>query len=299
MKRSQILAWTFLGLLLSLAGSIGIFYDRMPWVGTHFVYTDSELPTRWSLGLQLQQGRALGGGQATLAEVPPPSNQATLKASLLQQGRRAGTEWVQTLRIESVESVQYSWDQKGNKDLLNSQWEAQVGRLGGLLALQIKSEGRSIWSRAEITTPWLLTLWPQFLTRGVEPKDSWTSLVPFRVSARELDKPISARWDCTWTYRGNPPDARVPLATLDVVGQAHSEDQPLEGNLRAEVVYSVIDKMVVAGRGSFQIRMAVSTQATEQSAVSVLECLQGQFLLQRLLAEPDKSPDRSGAPSGR
>ena len=293
MKRSLILAWIFLALLIVTGFLVTVFYDRLPWVGTHFVYADSAQPGRWSLDLKLQQGRLLGGGKATLEEVPAATNRASLVATLLQQGQMSGQDWSQTLRIESVESVQYSWDQKGNKDLLSTTWEARVGRMGGLHSLQVPPEGRSIWLRNEVITPWLLTMWPQFLARGVEPKQSWTALVPFRVTARELASPFGARWDCTWTYRGNPPGARVPLATLDVVGQAHSDEQAVDGNLRAEVVYSVIDRTIVACRGSFQIRLAASTQATEQSTVSVLECVQGQFLLQRLIPGVEKGKSGS------
>ena len=288
MKRSLIFAWIFLALLVVTGSLLALFYDRLPWVGTHFVYADSTPPARWSLDLKLQRGRVLGGGKATLDEVPAPTTQASLRATLLQQGQFSGQEWAQTLRIESVESVQYSWEQKGNKDLLSATWEARVGKMGGLRALQVPPGVHTIWLRNELVTPWLLTMWPQFLARGVEPKQSWTALVPFRVTARELSSPFSGRWDCTWTYRGNPPDARVPLATLDLQAQAHSDEQPVDGNLRAEVVYSVLDKTIVAVRGSFQVRVVAAIQATQQSTVSLLECVQGQFLIQRLVAGADK-----------
>jgi hypothetical protein len=289
MKRPLTIAWIFLGLLIATGSLLLIFYDQLPWVGTHFVYEESTQPTRWSVNLKLQQGRVLGGEKATLEDVPAPSNQASLTATLLQQGQLSGQEWAQALRIESVESVQYSWDQKGNKDILRSTWDARVGKMGGLRSLQVPPDGRSIWLRNEVITPWLLTLWPQFLARGVEPKQSWTALVPFRITARELTTPFSARWDCTWTFRGTPPDARVPLATLDLQAQAHSDEQLVDGNLRAEVVYSMLDRKVVAGRGSFQVRLAATTQATEQSVVSLMECVQGQFLLQRLIPGQDSN----------
>jgi len=287
MRRSHKFAWIFLVSLLTLASLTWIFYDRLPWVGIHFIHKDPGPSTRWSVNLQLQEGSALAN-KANLEEVPVPTREAQLKGSLVQQGQATGQEWTQQLRFESLESVQYSWEQKDNKEILKSLLEARVGSMGGLRSLEIKPPTRSIWLRSEVVNAWLQTLWPQFVTRGLEPKQSWNASVPFKIEARELNAPINARWDCTWTYRGNNNDAAVPLAMLDVKATASSEGQQLDGTLRAEVAYSLETQQVAATRGSFQVRYAIPTQATEQSTVVLQECLQGQFQALRMVKDQRK-----------
>lgn len=290
-----MLAWLFFGLLVAAAGLLWVFYDRLPWVGTHFVYVHKSEPGRWSLNLTIRQARALGN-RASLEDVPAPTNLAHLAATIWQQPQVTGQEVTHSLRIESVESVQYSWEQKETKDLLTTQWEARTGLLGGLHGLQMRPEGRALWLRNEVVTPWLLTLWPQFLSRGVQPKQSWSSLVPFKIAPRELNVPLTARWDCTWTYRSESSDANVPIATLDLAGQARCDQQPVDGTLRAEVAYSVIDRTIVAVRGVYQLRFAAATQATEQSSVAVLECVQGKFEIVRLVPGAKPAAEKTDGP---
>ncbi len=289
MRRSILIAYVFIATLLTLGALCVVFYDRMPWVGTHFVHKDPGLATRWSVLLQIQQGSALGT-KASLDEVPVPSKEAELKGTYLQQGETAGQEWSQQLRMESLESVQYSWEQKDNKELLKCLLEARVGPLGGLRSLEVKPPGRSLWLREDLLASWMQTLWPQFPNRGLEPKASWNSSVPFKIRARELTNPVDARWDCTWTLRGTSNEAAVPLAMIDVQATASSQGQALDGTLRAEVAYALPTQQVAATRGSFQLRYALPTQATEQSTVVLQECLQIQFQTLRLIQNPPKKP---------
>lgn len=289
MRRSILIAYAFLATLLTLGLLCVIFYDRLPWVGTHFVHKDPGQPTRWSVLLQIQQGSALGT-KASLDEVPAPSKEAELKGTFLQKGEPAGQEWSQQLRMESLESVQYSWEQKDNKELLKCLLEARIGRGGGLRNLEVKPPSRSLWLRQDLLTSWMQTLWPQFPNRGIEPKASWNSSVPFKIQARELANPVDARWDCTWTFRGLSNEAAVPLAMIDVQASASSQGQALDGTLRAEVAYALPSQQVAATRGSFQLRYAIPTQATEQSTVVLQECLQIQFQTLRLIENLPKKP---------
>lgn len=275
-------AWFFLISLLTVGGLSVIFYERFPWFGTHFVHNNLGQATRWSVMLQLQEGSALGN-KAELEEVPAPGRDAQLKGVFIQQGQAAGQEWAEQLRMESLESVSYSWQQKDNKELLTTFIEARVGPAGGLRNLEIKPAGRSLWLRQEILSSWLQSLWPQFTNRGLEPKASWNSTTPFKINARELANPVDARWDCTWTYRGNTGQTAVPLAMLDVQATASVPGQAADGTLRAEVAYDIKNQWVAATRGSFQIRYAIPTQATEQSTVVLQECFQVQFQAVRLL----------------
>ncbi|MFN8609324.1 MAG: hypothetical protein U0931_17430 [Vulcanimicrobiota bacterium] len=289
MRRSQVIAWFFLVSLLTLGGLSVIFYDRLPWVGTHFVHKNLAQTTRWSVMLQLQEGSALGN-KVSLEEVPAPSRDAQLKGVFLQQGQPAGQEWAEQLRMESLESVTYSWQQKDNKELLTTFVETRIGPGGGLRNMEIKPPSRSLWLRQEIIASWMQTLWPQFAGRGIEPKASWNSTVPFKVHSRELANPVDARWDCTWTYRGNTGQSAVPLAMLDVQATAGAPGQAMDGTLRAEVAYDLKNQWVAATRGSFQIRYAIPTQATEQSTVVLQECFQVQFQAVRLLITGPGSP---------
>lgn len=291
MRRSQLFAWIFLVSLLSLGGLSVIFYERMPWFGTRFVHGNLGQSTRWSVMLQLQEGSALGN-QVNLEEVPAPSRDAQLKGVFVQLPQLAGQEWAETLHMDSLESVSYSWQQKDNKEILKTFIEARVGPSGGLRNLEIKPASRSVWLRQEILTSWLQSLWPQFSNRGLEPKASWSSTTPLKIQARELAKPVDAQWDCTWTYRGNTGQTAVPLAMLDVQATASSPGQALDGTLRAEVAYDIKNQWVAATRGSFQLRYAIPTQATEQSTVVLQECFQVQFQAVRLLItgpDPQKS----------
>ncbi|MBX3166106.1 MAG: hypothetical protein KF760_01795 [Candidatus Eremiobacteraeota bacterium] len=289
MRRSILIVYVFLAILLTL-GALGvIFYDHLPWIGTHFIHKNPGAPTRWSVLLQIQQGSALGT-KVSLDEVPAPSKEAELKGTFVQQGETAGQEWSQQLRMESLESVQYSWEQKENKELLKCLLEARVGPSGGLRNLEVKPPSRSLWLRQDLLASWLQTLWPQFPGRGLEPKASWNSSVPFKIQARELANPVDARWDCTWTFRGMSHDAAVPLAMIDVQATAGSQGQALDGTLRAEVAYALSTQQVAATRGSFQLRYAIPTQATEQSTVVLQECLQIQFQTLRLIQNAAKTP---------
>lgn len=289
MRRSVLMAWIFLATLLSVGLLSVVFYDRLPWVGTHFVHKTPGAPTRWSVHLQIQQGSALGT-KANLDEVPTPSKEAELKGSFLQQGELAGQEWSQQLHMESLESVQYSWEQKDNKELLKCLIDARVGPLGGLRNLEVKPPSRSLWLRSELLSSWTQSLWPQFPKRGLEPKATWTSSVPFKIQARELANPVDARWDFTWTFRGISNDTNLPLAMIDVQGTANSQGQALDGTFKGEVAYSVPTQQVAASRGAFQLRYAIPTQATEQSTVVLQECLQIQFQTLRLIQAAAKSP---------
>jgi hypothetical protein len=195
--------------------------------------------------------------------------------------------------MESLQSVTYSWQQKDNADLLKTFLEARVGPAGGLRTLEAKPPGRSVWLRQEILSSWMQALWPQFVSRGLEPKASWNSTTPFKIQARELANPVDAQWDCTWTYRGNTAQGAVPLAMLDVQSTASSPGQALDGTLRAEVAYDLKNQWVAAIRGSYQIRYAIPTQATEQSTVVLQECLQVQFQAVRLLITSPSAPNSS------
>ena len=289
MRRSVIVAWVFLATLLSVGALSVIFYDRLPWVGTHFVHKDIGRATRWSVLLQIQEGSALGT-KASLEDVPTPSKEAELKGVFLQQGEPAGQEWAQQLRMESLQSVQYSWEQKDNKELLKCLIDARVGPQGGLRNLEVKPASRSLWLRQELLSSWMQTLWPQFPQRGLEPKASWNSSVPFKIQARELATPVDARWDCTWTFRGISNDSNVPLAMIDVQASASSQGQALDGTFKGEVAYAVPTQQVAATRGAFQLRYAIPTQATEQSTVVLQECLQIQFQTLRLIQTAAKAP---------
>lgn len=289
MRRSLLIAYAFLATLLGLGFLAVVFYDHLPWVGTHFVHKDPGAPTRWSVLLQIQEGSALGT-KASLEEIPTPTKEAELKGTFLQQGEPAGQEWSHQLRLESLESVQYSWEQKDNKDLLKCLLEARVGPGGGLRNLEVKPPSRSVWLRQELLTSWLQTLWPQFPSRGLEPKASWNSTIPFKIQARELANPVDARWDCTWTFRGISNEASLPLAMIDVQATASSPGQVLDGSFKGEVAYALPVQQVAATRGSFQLRYAIPTQATEQSTVVLQECLQIQFQTLRLTQTPVKKP---------
>ena len=289
MRRSVKIAWIFLISLITLGSMTVIFYDHLPWVGTHFIHKNLGQTTRWSVLLQLQEGSALGN-KASLEEVPAPSREAQLKGVFLEQGQQAGQEFAQQLRMESLESVTYSWQQKDNKELLTTFLEARVGPAGGLRTLEAKPAGRSLWLRQEILASWMQMLWPQFISRGLEPKGSWNSTIPFKIQARELANPVDAQWDCTWTYRGNTGQGAVPLAMLDVQSTASAPGQALDGTLRAEVAYDLKNQWVAAVRGSYQIRYAIPTQATEQSTVVLQECIQVQFQAVRVLITSPSSP---------
>lgn len=275
-----------------LAGTtLWLNYDRLPWVGTHFVHNDPGRLAHWGLDLSYQEARGVGNSTATLDDIPEFSADAQLKATVRQQGRKAGGEWLQDLRIESVESVQYSWEQGNNRDLLASVWEARVGALGGLRSLRIEPESRSLWLRPELMTPWLLTLWPQFVSKGVEPKQAWTSQVDFTYSSRELNKPVPGRWQCTWSFRGAPQDTSVPLAVLDLRAQAQSDEAGMDGNLVAEMVYALAEGKLVGGRGTFSLRVAARVQATETSTVTLLNGVKGQFqIVRQNEASPTPAP---------
>ena len=289
MRRSVLVAWSFLATLLSLAILLVVFYDDLPWVGTHFVNKAPGLPTRWSVLLQVQEGSALGT-KASLQDIPEPSRDAQLKGTFLQQGEQAGQEWSQQLRMESLESVQYSWEQKDNKELLKCTLEGRVGPAGGLRNLEVKPPSRSLWLRQELLASWLQTLWPQFPSRGLKPKATWNSTVPFKIHPRELTNPVDARWDCSWTFRGLSNEQSVPLAMIDVQATASSPGHVLEGTFKGEVAYSLPTQQVAATHGAFSLRYAIPTQATEQSTVVLQESLQMQFQTLRLIVNAPKKP---------
>lgn len=292
MKPFRILLLLCLAVLASVAMLAWKFYDRLPWVGLHMIYVNSTDPDHWNLQIQIQEGQALGPENAGLDDIPIPSKSAALKANLDLQGQQMSTELVYLVKANSIESQQYSWEQKGNKDLLTSTVEVRTGLMGGVNGLVCRPESSSLWFREEIDSPWLTTLWPLFLRKGVEPKQSWSAQVPFQFRSKELSQPIASRWDCLWTYRGMAPKATVPLAILDLQSQASSEDHSIDGNLKAEVLYSVVDQRVVASRGSFQVKVAAKVQATETARVTFLKNLQGQFQLLRLVQKgpPGQSP---------
>lgn len=270
-----------LAVFLACGSLLWVFYDRLPWVGTHFSHRDPASLSHWAMELNLQESRAIGNSSSGLDQVSAPDRQARLAATLRQEGRRAGSEWAQVVRVESVESTQYSWEQADNRDLLVSQVDLRVGPRGGLRTLQVQPEARSIWMRQELLTAWLQTLWPAYPSRGLEVGDGWTSEVPFQVEARELSRPLRARWLCSWSFRALPADTSIPLALLELKAEAVGEEVPLEGNLAAEILYSVLEGKLVGSRGSFGLKFAAPTEPEKDSSLTLLSNVRGQFQLVR------------------
>lgn len=262
-----------------------LYYDYLPWVGTHFVHAGRDLPDHWTLELKVQEGRQLRGGTAQMSDVPVPETEAALKGQLFLQGQKAGHEWLQQVKVEQIESIQYSWEQKTNKDLLQARWEVRSGQRGGLQKLSVHPEQGSLWLRQEICSAWLGTLWPLFRPQGVHVGQNWTALIPFQIDAKELKSPISCQWESTWSFRGMAPEAAVPLAILDLRAAARSSQGQVEGDLRAEVLYSVIDQRVVATRGSYMVSLIGESKVT---GVQLLDRVQAQF---QLLRQVDKKKD--------
>lgn len=295
MRRRRLSILTIVAVLFAVGVALAWrFYDYLPWVGTHLRYGRLDAPGALMLKLDVQTARAIQGEPAGLDAVPKPGQQASLRGTVTHQGQRSGSEWLQTLRIESVESLQYSWQQKNTKDLLTSSLETRIGASGGLLSLQVRPPNRSVWLRQEVATPWLIAMWPPFVARGVEPKALWNSQMSFELQPSEGSKPIQARWDCVWSYRGQPQGSDQNLAILDVKGQA-SADQPVDGALVGEVVYSLEEQRVMGCRGSFRFRIAAREQATDTAAVTVLDAVQGQFEVLRVIKdnrEPAATPAR-------
>lgn len=280
------------GLLILFVGSgalLWYFYDSMPWVGTHLRYASKEDGGGFNIKLDLAEGRAVQGGKGSLQQVPPPNRTAGLSASLAVEMQPSGSEYLQRLRLKQVQSVQYSWEQKENKNLLGSVYENRVGSAGGLLSVTCKPELSNLWQRSDVASAWILPLWPTFPWKGLKAKDSWTSETPFQVVSREVGKPFFGRWNCNWTFREEPQDADHRLAILDLDASASSADQPLEGRVRAEIAYSMDERRIMAYRGAFQLKMAATAQATEQDAVTLLDVVQGRFQVLRIVQGPARS----------
>ena len=284
MKTSHKVMATALILFLLAGTTLWMFYDQLPWVGTHFVYSERDKTDYWTLDLKIQEGRELRGGQASLEDVPVPDTEAALKMRLILQGQKAGNEWLQQVQVQEIESVQYSWQQKANKELLAARWEVRNSASGGVQKLNIHPSQGSLWLRQEVSLPWLSTLWPQFRRGGVQPGQSWSASLPFQVEARELKSAVAGEWDARWSFRGLAPETAVPLAVLDLQATVRSRST-LGGDLRAEVLYSLLDKRVVAARGSFMVSLVGESKVT---GVNLLDRIQGQFQLLRNIDKPKK-----------
>lgn len=294
MKVLHRLAIGCVGCVVLAGGLVYLNWDRMPWVGLHFIHRDAQLPSRWSLELKLQEGREVAPAGVGLDKVPALNKQASLLATLAQEGRSEGYEVHQAIRLESIESIQYSWEQKHNRELLVTRWEARVGPLGGLRSLQIVPTGKSVWTRHHASLPWVFSMWPQFVKRGLEPGASWSGTSEFKIEAPELNEPVAVVWDYTWTYRGQPPNQQAPLALLEAQGKVRDDRQRVQGTLRAEVIYSILDQKVAGCRGAFQVQTAAPVQPGEGLHMTLLENLQGQFQVVRLIPGATATPSSGG-----
>lgn len=290
MKSTRRKLLGFLLLLWFLAGALlWRFYEYMPWVGTHLAYAQKDAAGGFVLNMSVSEGSEVRGGAVGLSEAPQLSRNATIAVTLSHRGQKSGSEVLQTLKPEALESIQYSWEQKNTKDLLASTWEARLGPHGGLVGLQIRPPNRSLWMRPEVCAPWLQAIWPPLVARGVDPKAQWSSQLVFAFQPDGLPKPVQAHWDCTWTFRGVSESGAGQLAILDLQGHAAGE-QPVDGALRAEVAFSLSEGRVMASRGAYQFRSAVHQQVGQGSEITALSVLQGQFQLARLVAGQTSSP---------
>jgi hypothetical protein len=295
MRRSRLNVLALLAVLFAVGVALAWrFYEYLPWVGTHLRYARLDSAGAMVLKLNVQTARAIQGDAAGLEAVPQPSQGGTLQATLSHQGQKSGSEWLQTFRGDSIQSVDYAWQQKSNKDILTSSLDTRLGPSGGLLSVGVRPASRSVWLRPEVVTPWMLAMWPPFPARGIEPKALWNSQMSFELQPAEGGKPIQARWSCVWSYRGQPQGSDHQLAVLDVKGQASAE-QPVDGAFLGEVVYSLQEQRVMACRGSFRFRIAAREQATDSAAVTVLDAVQGQFEVLRLVQDT-RTPAATPAP---
>lgn len=229
----------------------------------------------WKVEVGLQDFRSIAGG--TPAPPQEYNRKASLKASIITQGKAQGSDWLQTCRFETVEKTEYSWKRVETRAMLLTLWDTVVGPRGGPRSLKVRASSTSPWFQPEILGPLSGVIWPELPEKSVAPGDSWQNSLPMQLEARELAKPLPFQWNCQWTWRPPIPGSSEAVATLDL--QA-TPSAPVQGNWTGEVLYSVPDRRVVGARGLVKMSL---TAPSSQPQMSLVEGLEFHYEVLRLL----------------
>lgn len=221
---------------------------------------------RWTVDVGLQDYRGVVSGSP--ASPPDYNRKASLKATIITQGKAQGPDWLQTCRFESIQKTEYSWKRVETRAALLTLWDTLVGPQGGLRSLKVRAASSSPWFQPEILAPLNGVIWPELPEKSVAPGENWESSLPIQLEARELAKPLAFQWQCHWNWRPPVPGGSQAVATLEL--QA-TPSAPVQGNWTGEVLYSVPDHRVVGARGLVKMNLTAPSSQPEMSLVEALE----------------------------